>query len=227
MRSSTHGGHHFRAQSLAELDDDVRGLAGCRLPPEALTCPRVPPPAPWYDPGMTRFGLIYVALSLLYPTWAFAQPTLRYDAPTEWTESPSRSPMRVTQFVLPRVPGDPEDAELVVFYFGGSGGSVDANLQRWIGQMEQPDGRPSFEAAATIGFDAGGLAVTLLEVPGIYVAAVRPGSTERFNKPDYRLMAAVVESPAGPYFFKLVGPDRTVERWDEAFTSFLRNVRVE
>ena len=93
---------------------------------------------------MIRFGLVSAALSLLYPTVAFAQPTLRYETPTEWTESPSRSPMRVTQFILPRVPGDPEDAELVVFYFGGAGGSVDANLQRWIGQMEQPDGRPSF-----------------------------------------------------------------------------------
>lgn len=199
------------------------------LPPiaRAADLPPGPPPASWYDPGMIRFGLVTAALSLLYPAVAFAQPTLRYETPMEWTESPSRSPMRVTQFILPRVPGDPEDAELVVFYFGGSGGSVDANLQRWIGQMEQPDGRPSFEAAATIGFDADGLAVTLLEVPGTYVAAVRPGSTERFNKPDYRLMAAVVESPAGPYFFKLVGPDRTVERWDEVFTSFLRSVRVE
>ncbi len=176
---------------------------------------------------MTRFGLTCLALSLFLPVASLAQPSLRYDAPTEWVESPSRSPMRVTQFALPRVPGDPEDAELVVFYFGGAGGSVDANLQRWIGQMEQPDGRPSFEVAATTGFDAAGLAVTLLEVPGTYVAAVRPGSTERFNKPDYRLMAAVVESPSGPYFFKLVGPDRTVERWDEAFTTFLRSVRVE
>ena len=158
---------------------------------------------------------------------AVAQPALHYDAPDDWIEQPSESPMRVTEFRLPRVPGDSEDAELVVFYFGGSGGSVEANLQRWIGQMEQPDGRSSFEVASTTGFEANGLAVTVLDVPGIYVAAVSPGSTTRLSKPNFRLMAAVVETPVGPYFFKLIGPDRTVARWDSRFAAFLRSVRVD
>jgi hypothetical protein len=157
---------------------------------------------------------------------AVGQSTLHYDAPDDWLEQRSESPMRVTQFQLPRVPGDAEDAELVVFYFGGSGGSVEANLQRWIGQMEQPDGRSSFEVASTTGFDANGLAVTVLDVPGIYVAAVSPGSVTRLSKPDFRLLAAVVETPVGPYFFKLTGPARTVARWNDQFTSFLRSVRV-
>ena len=156
-----------------------------------------------------------------------AQPALHYDPPGDWIEEPAPSPMRVTQFRLPRVAGDPEDGELVVFYFGGSGGTVDANLQRWIGQMEQPDGRSSLAVAATTAFDANGLDVTLLDVPGTYVAAVRPGAAERLDKPDYRLLAAVVETPLGPYFFKLTGPARTIARWDAAFDSFLRTVRVE
>lgn len=158
---------------------------------------------------------------------AVGQSALRYDAPDDWVERPSESPMRVTEFQLPRVPGDAENAELVVFYFGGSGGSVEANLERWIGQMEQPDGRSSFEVASTTGFDANGLAVTVLDVPGTYVAAISPASSERVNKPRFRLLAAVVETPVGPYFFKLTGPDRTVARWDQPFSAFLRSVRVE
>ena len=35
--------------------------------------------------------------------------------------------MRVAQFALPRAASDAADAELVVYYFGGSGGSVNAN----------------------------------------------------------------------------------------------------
>ena len=158
---------------------------------------------------------------------AVGQPALHYDAPDDWIEQPAESPMRVTEFRLPRVPGDAEDAELVVFYFGGSGGSIAANLQRWIGQMEQPDGRSSFEVASTTGFEANGLAVTLLDVPGVYVAAVSPGSATRLGKPNFRLMAAVVETPVGPYFFKLTGPDRTVARWNTQFAAFLRSVRVD
>ena len=167
-----------------------------------------------------------LAVLLLATTSAVGQQTLGYDAPDDWTERPSESPMRVTEFRLPRVPGDAEDAELVVFYFGGSGGSIEANLQRWIGQMEQPDGRSSFEVASTRGFEANGLMVTVLDVPGTYMAAVSPGSTTRLNRPNFRLLAAVVETPVGPYFFKLTGPDRTVARWDDRFSAFLRSVRL-
>lgn len=175
---------------------------------------------------MLRAALV---LTLLFATTGtlVGQPVLRYDTPDDWIERPTQSPMRVTEFRLPRVPGDAEDGELVVFYFGGSGGSVEANLQRWVGQMEQPDGRSSFEVASTTGFDANGLAVTLLDVPGTYVAAVSPGSATRLNKPGFRLLAAVIETSVGPYFFKLTGPDRTIARWDDPFSAFLRTVRVQ
>ena len=54
-----------------------------------------------------------------------------------------------------------------------------------------------------------------------------PGPNTRLNKTGFRLIAAVVETPVGPYFFKLTGPDRTIARWDAPFTAFLRTVRVE
>ena len=180
----------------------------------------------WYDGG----PMVLAALTLMLlaaSSSAVGQPALRYDAPNDWIEQPSESPVRVTEFRLPRVPGDPEDAELVVFYFGGSGGSVEANLQRWIGQMAQPDGRSSFAVASTMGFEANGFEVTVLDVPGTYVAAVTPGSATRLDRPNFRLMAAVVETPVGPYFFKLTGPDRTVARWDDRFGVFLRSIRVD
>ncbi len=167
------------------------------------------------------------ALAATLATPGAAQPTLHYEPPVGWIEEPTASPMRVAQFRLPRVPGDSEDGELVVFYFGGSGGTVEANLQRWVGQMEQPDGRSSFAVASTTAFDANGLDVTLLDVPGTYVAAVRPGAAERLDKRDFRLLAAVVETPVGPWFFKLTGPARTIARWDAAFGEFLRSARVE
>jgi hypothetical protein len=38
--------------------------------------------------------------------------------------------MRVAEFALPRADGDTEDAQLVVYYFGGSGG---ASRRIWSG----------------------------------------------------------------------------------------------
>jgi hypothetical protein len=152
---------------------------------------------------------------------------LKFDAPAGWVSKPPASSMRVAEFTLPKTTGDTEDATLGIFFFGGQGGNVDANLERWIGQMTQPDGRPSKQAAKTTKFTSRGLAITLVELSGTYVAEVTPGSSERFNKPGFRLRAAVIETKEGPYFVKLTGPEKTVARWDESFMTFLKSLRVE
>ena len=158
---------------------------------------------------------------------AARQGELVFDQPDEWISQPVSSPMRVAQFTLPKAEADIEDAELVIFYFGGAGGSVEANLERWTNQMLQPDGSSSADVATTTSFMVGELAVTVLDVPGIYAAEVRPGSGMRYHKPGFRLKAAVVETPAGPYFFRLTGPEQTVRTWDDGFTSLLDSVRLE
>jgi len=117
--------------------------------------------------------------------------------------------MRVAEFVVPRVAGDPEDAETIVYFFGGSGGSVDANIERWVGQFQTESGG-AVPAPTRTTSTIGSLTVTAIDVSGTYVAQVRPGSAERFNKPNFRMWAAVVETPKGPYFVKLTGPARTV-----------------
>ena len=86
---------------------------------------------------------------LLIATGKAQEPALTFDPPAAWIAVPASSPMRVAQFVLPKAAGDAEDAELAVFYFGGAGGTVEANLERWTGQMLQPDGRRSADVATT------------------------------------------------------------------------------
>ena len=149
--------------------------------------------------------------------------TLHFTAPKDWTVKPSSSSMRVAQYGLPRAAGDAEDGELIVYFFGGQGGSVQANLDRWVAQMEQPDGKPSKAAATTEALMVSGMKVTVLDVSGKYVAEMTPGSQTRYSKPGFRLKAAVVETAGGPYFVKLTGPAKTVERWNAPFTTFLKS----
>ena len=132
--------------------------------------------------------------------------------------------MRVAEFVVPRADADVEDGEVVVYFFGGSGGTVDANIERWVGQFRTAAGRP-VEAPARSVATIGDLKVTQVEVSGTYVAEVRPGSAERFNKPNFRMRAAVIETPTGPYFVKFTGPAATVARAAAAFDQFIRSVR--
>ena len=133
--------------------------------------------------------------------------------------------MRVAEFVLPGRDATAPGAELVVYYFGGTGGSVDANIQRWLGQMQQPDGRATSDVARREARTINGLKVSLLDVSGTYVAEMRPGATEKHNSPGFRMRTAVIETPRGPYFLKLVGPAVTVEAWGASFNDFLGSLK--
>ena len=152
---------------------------------------------------------------------------LTFIPPLGWRSSNPSSSMRVAEFTLPRAAGDADDAQLVVYYFGGSGGSIDANVQRWIGQMQQPDGKAASAAATRETRKVHGLIVTLVDVSGTYVAETAPGSSERHNEAHYRLRAGVVETPNGPYFIKLTGPEKTIARWDTAFNQFVDSLEYK
>lgn len=152
---------------------------------------------------------------------------LAFDVPPGWTAVPTSSSMRVADFTLPRAAADAEDATATLYFFGGTGGSIQANLDRWVGQIAQPDGTPSSAVARSTKLtSASGLSITHVDLTGTYVAEVTPGSAERHNKPGFRLRAAVVDSPDGPYFVKVVGPAATLAKWDAAISAFLRSLRV-
>lgn len=148
---------------------------------------------------------------------------LRLRAPSGWSSEPVTSSMRVAQYRLPRAEGDAEDASLVVYYFGeGQGGSVDANLERWAGQMGQ-----TLEKAHKQTLAVNGLAVSLLDVTGTYAGDMAPVSGANQNKPNSRMRAAVIETLKGPYFLKLVGPVKTVGRWEQEFLSFVKSAEFK
>src|SRR5436190_11665660 len=145
-------------------------------------------------------GMIPLMLiGVVFATPVVQGGTLTFTKPAAWTERAPASSMRVAEFVVPRVSGDPEDGELIVYYFGGSGGSVEANLQRWTSQFESA--KNPIRTSAVVN----GLTLTSLDVSGTYVAEMNPGSTERRNKPAFRMRATVVETAKGPYFIKLTG----------------------
>jgi hypothetical protein len=152
---------------------------------------------------------------------------LTFTAPDGWKLGRPASAMRVAEFTLPRAAGDTEDAQLVVYYFGGQGGSVEANIARWLGQIEQPDGRPASGVAKTQSRTVNGLALTLVDASGTYVAEMSPGAAEHRNAPHFRLRAGVVQTPKGPYFVKLTGPEKTVARWEGGFDQFIASLRYQ
>jgi hypothetical protein len=147
-------------------------------------------------------------------------PTVVWRDPPKWERLTGGSSMRKAAYKIKAAADDPEDAEAAVYYFGpSSGGSIEANIQRWTAQF--PD-VPASEVKR-VERQANGMKQTVIELQGTY-----DGSSmtirEVAKKPNFRMIAAVVETPAGSYFFKLTGPQRTVESARSAFFTLLDSV---
>jgi hypothetical protein len=145
---------------------------------------------------------------------------ITWTAPARWKTGPERE-MRAVTYLIPSASGDSEGGECPVFFFGpGQGGGVEANIKRWIGQFEQPDGKPSEPLARQKKETINGLTVTTIDLSGTFVPMMRQGS----KKPGYRMLGAIVEGPQGAVFFKLTGPAKTVVAAQAEFQALLKSL---
>ncbi len=136
---------------------------------------------------------------------------VRWQAPPAFTFRRPSMPMRAAEYV---VAGEAGEALMTVFHFPGMGGSVDDNVGRWVGQFTVAGSEEPELYRATR--DAAGLEVHLVDIRGTYVNSI----TQTPPTEDTRLLGAIVLGPQGPVFFKLVGPDATVEAARPAFEAF-------
>jgi hypothetical protein len=146
---------------------------------------------------------------------------LTWTLPAGWTVGAPRS-MRVATYSIPATPGDAEGAECAVYYFGaGQGGGVDANLERWIGQF-QPAAKSKRSAKKV-----NGVQVSLADVSGTYTAHGGSMTQPQGDKPGWRLLGAIAESPQGAVFFKLAGPAKTVAAASKGFGTLVGSLKRE
>jgi hypothetical protein len=157
---------------------------------------------------------------------------LTWDVPGMWTttQGPRSGPKRAG-YTVPHVGNDKEDGEVSVFFFGtGSLGDVPSNFKKWF---EQFDGdvatsakRESFEVRDKA------FKVEMVDTTGTYKVALAPPvgpmkkSPVQMVKQSYRLIGAAVHTPSrGNWFFKLTGPDETVQAAKPSFRAMLESVR--
>lgn len=129
--------------------------------------------------------------------------------PEDWQEEPPASSMRIAQYRLFAANGT--DAVLAIT--SGIGGSVQANINRWYGQFEDPFGKDTT-------FNNNDLSITFVDIRGRFL-----GMQAERGQDNYQMLAAIVEAPDGAYFFKLTGPQETVSSLSNSFASFVRTIR--
>jgi hypothetical protein len=149
-------------------------------------------------------------------------------APGDWKEEEATVQTRYKQFKLPKQGDDKAEAELVISFFGqGSGGGVDANIDRWKKQFEPPAGKSIDDVAKKEDLKIGEVKATYFDVSGTYLMKRRPfdPNEKPTPMPNYRMINIIFESPKGPYFFRLVGPEKTVTHHKKAFDEWLKNFK--
>ena len=142
-------------------------------------------------------------------------------SPLAWTTQTPSSNMRRAQYVAN---GDAGPAECVVFFFGGGAGTIDANITRWCGQFAQADGSNSRDHAEIATVDVNGHEVTTLSLTGRYIAETQPGSGQRVDHADWAIRAAIVPTAAGAFYFKMTGPESTINEQAEAFDAMIASI---
>lgn len=138
--------------------------------------------------------------------------------PATWLWKPPTRSMRKANFVIPGREGA-EAAELVVNHFPEApGNTLQANLNRWSKQFRMIDGGTPTPIIST--YTADTMPITVVELSGEYM-----GMGGHWHQPDQRMLMTMVESPAGTVFFKLLGPDATVEANRESYMKMVQGLQ--
>jgi hypothetical protein len=157
-------------------------------------------------------------------------PPLAWDVPGSWSISEfPKGGQKKAVYKVPKAGNDKEDAELTVAFFGtGSEGDEPKRFKEAFAQFDGDVGATAQRDA----LDVKGTKVEIADVAGTYKISLTPpvGPTKRspvqMVKPTYRMMLAVVKtSDRGNWYFKLVGPDETVQAARSGFRTVLESVR--
>lgn len=139
--------------------------------------------------------------------------------PAEWTREEPANRLRLAQFQMPKAEGDEQPTELVVSYFGGRAGGVDANVRRWIGQFASA-GR----TANVVKGESPQGTYYLVDISGTYNMPVGPPIRRQTKElPNARMLAIILQVEGrGNYFLKMAGPEKSVSAQRDALRASIR-----
>ena len=165
--------------------------------------PPAPAAAPTMPPGAnTGTGISVLGLTL--------------PLPAAWKQVPPGNPMRLAEVQVPDPAGDAAKACSIVF--STAGGDVQANIDRWAGQVRDAAGQPAKATPTTK--TIAGLKVTTVELAGSYANMGEPAPHA-----DWMLRGAIVEAPEGLLFSKMTGPAAPWAAAAPGFSSMIEGLK--
>lgn len=138
-------------------------------------------------------------------------------APESWKRKAPSVRIIEAEFAAPAAEGDDTDGRITVM---GAGGTVQANIDRWIGQFEQTTANEVTKEKIA------GQEVHLVNLAGTFKDQRGPFAPATLKK-DYRMLGAIiVTAKHGQYFVKFYGPKKTVAAQEANFKSLVESLKV-
>lgn len=156
--------------------------------------------------------------------------TIDYTVPPTWRKTEgTNDEVRRAGFAAPKVGDDKEDAEVLVLFYGtGSEGDRDRVWDPWFKQF---DGDAKRDATRE-NLKAGDNDVETFEFLGSYklfMGPRKPGqktSPVQMVKEHFRMVGVVLHTKdRGNWFFRLVGPDATVQAAKSDFLAMVQSAK--
>ena len=135
---------------------------------------------------------------------------LSFEVPTAWEEL-EKSQFYDSKFIVHSEHGDME------LTLASVGGGIDANLNRWVGQVGQaPGDEPTWSTV-----DVAGIESRMVDVRGSFNSRL-PGQSG--TQENWRLIGVAVPL-ARDFYVKLVGPREAVAEFQDDLTAFLKTAK--
>jgi hypothetical protein len=145
----------------------------------------------------------------------------------DWKKIAPKSRIIEFEFSVPAVEGDEQPGRVTVM---GAGGSIEANIDRWMAQFIQPDGSETKDSAKVDEKTVGGQKVTTVDIAGTYDDRPPfPGAgVKGVMREKYRMLSMIIQTEKlGNYFVKFYGPAATIEKNKAAFDEMVKSLQTK
>lgn len=189
---------------------------------------------------MTIHSLMSARIALLLVTGVFAvlagqsdaqaeevklaEGKLTMAAPESWEKKEPRTRIVEVEYAVPAKEAKTDAARLTMM---ASGGGVQANIDRWYGQFEQPNNKATKDVAKVEKLELSGLPVHVVDITGKFKDQPRGPFGPTVVKENYRMLGAIIETNnAGTYYVKLYGPAETVHENEKEFMGLIKSLKA-
>lgn len=166
-------------------------------------------------------AVVVIALGADAPPKSYEVSELAFQAPAQWKSVKPRSAMSQLQLVIASVNEGEEPSVLTVSALKAGGGGVEANVKRWQMQFKDKDGNePKLNSTKVKGKN---IEITRVDIEGHYYP---PPFLREPDRPNFRLLGAIVQTETTGYFIKLLGPQASVEAARPGFDQLLASIKA-